>query len=80
MLKMRTGLLLRVSMRVGSGYAYFSVRYVGSTSVDMNGMFYSFGDSNYNTYAVCPVVSLKSNIQLTRNTGETEWKIELAQN
>ena len=62
------------------GCAYFDVRYVDSTSVGADSMFLSNDYSSCDTFAVRPVVSLKSNIQLTRNTGETEWKIELAQN
>ena len=60
--------------------AGFDVRYVSPTNVGALYMSFSRGDSNYITYAVRPVVSLKSNIQITRDTGETEWKIELAQN
>ena len=56
--------------------AGFSVRYVNSTFVNASNMFFSNGGSNYDACAVCPVVSLKSNIQLTRDTGETEWKIK----
>ncbi len=64
----------------GSDAAGFSVRSVDSANVHACGMFYSEGGLYVDTCAVRPVVSLKSNIQLTRNTGETEWKIELAQN
>ena len=60
--------------------AGFGVRCVGSTDVNALDMFDSEGGLYVDTCAVRPVVSLKSNIQLTRNTGETEWKIELAQN
>ena len=58
------------------GDAGFSVRYVNSTYVNASNMFFSNGGSNYDAFAVCPVVSLKSNIQITRDTGETEWKIK----
>ena len=63
----------------GTSCAGFTVRCVRSTDVHASIMFFSVDSSDRNTHAVCPVVSLKSNIQLTRNTGETEWKIELAQ-
>jgi len=45
-------------------YAYFGVRYVGSTRVDACSMFISTGDSSYGEYAVRPVVSLSSNVQV----------------
>ena len=62
-------------------FAGFDVRCVFATRVGTGGgVFDSDGITYGSTYAVRPVVSLKSNIQLTRNTGETEWKIELAQN
>ena len=64
----------------GGSYAGFFVRCVGSTSVSALDVFDSVGNSNCGTFAVRPVVSLKSNIQLTQNTEKTEWKIELAQN
>ena len=63
-----------------SSYARFSVRFVNSAIVNADNMFYSDGSSNYATCAVRPVVSLKSNIQLTRNTGETAWEIKQVQN
>ncbi len=69
-----------VNALFGGSYAYFYVRYVYSASVDMCEMFYSNDISNFDTFAVRPVVSLKSNIQLTRDIGETEWKIKQAQN
>ena len=60
----------------GISVTSFDVRYVYSASVDMYEMFDSNDISNDNTLAVRPVVSLKSNIQLTRDIGETEWKIK----
>ena len=60
----------------GYGFALFRVRCVDSTSVHATYMCVSNGDSDYVTCAVCPVVSLKSNIQVTRDTGETEWEIK----
>ena len=62
------------------GSADFSVRCVGSTDVGANYMFNSDGDSGCVTYAVCPVVSLKSNVQLTQNTEKTAWEIKWAKN
>ena len=65
-----------VRANFGGGWGYFYVRYVDSTFVRADGMFGSAGNSIGNTYAVRPIVSLKSNIQITRDTGETEWKIK----
>ena len=56
--------------------AGFSVRCVNSPDVDAGGMFLSNGDSNCNTFAVRPVVSLKSNVQLKQNTEKTAWEIK----
>ena len=64
----------------GRGSAYFNVRYVYSTRVSADYLFGSRGSTRSDTYAVRPVVSLKSNIQITRDTGETEWKINQVQN
>jgi len=47
-----------------SSYAYFDVRYVDRMSVDVYEMFYSLGVSDYGSYAVRPVVSLSSNVQM----------------
>ena len=71
---------VNANFNIGSSAAYFSVRSVYSTSVSANYMFRSVDYSDCGTYAVRPVVSLKSNIQLTRDTGETAWEIKLAQN
>ena len=65
-----------VNANFNNSNANFNVRYVNSTFVNASNMFFSNGGSNYDACAVCPVVSLKSNIQLTRDTGETEWKIK----
>ena len=62
------------------GCAGFWVRFVDSTGVNAVGMFNSYGDSLDDAYAVCPVVSLKSNIQLTQNTEKTAWEIKQVQN
>ena len=60
-----------------NGYADFSVRCVYSTGVIASIMFVSVvGVSGDNAYAVCPVVSLKSNIQLKQNTEKTAWEIK----
>ena len=69
-----------VSASFDYGYADFDVRCVGSADVYAYGMFDSCGGSNCITYAVCPVVSLKSNIQLKQNTEKTAWEIKQAQN
>ena len=65
-----------VNANFDGGDAYFYVRYVSSPDVGAYGMSFSNGFSNYGTCAVCPVVSLKSNIQLTQNTEKTAWKIK----
>ncbi len=65
-----------VSMAFGLSDANFLVRCVGSAGVDASGAFGSNVYSSIYAYAVRPVVSLKSNIQLTRDAGETEWKIK----
>ena len=62
------------------GYANFIVRSVGSTIVGVGSMFRSNGASGCITIVVCPVVSLKSNIQLKQNTEKTAWEIKQAQN
>ena len=62
------------------GYAVFFVRCVISADVRACNMFVSDGDSYYDAYAVRPVVSLKSNIQLTQNTEKTAWEIKQVQN
>ena len=60
----------------GRGRANFDVRYVGSASVDALVMFNSIGYSACNTFAVCPVVKLNSNVTLTKDTtAENTWKI-----
>ena len=58
------------------GDAYFYVRYVFSANVGAGYMFDSLGASDYITYAVRPVVSLKSNVQLEQNTEKTAWVIK----
>ncbi len=58
------------------GDAYFYVRYVDSPYVNAGYMFDSLGASDYITYAVRPVVSLKSNVQLEQNTEKTAWVIK----
>ena len=45
-------------------FAFFRVRCVYSTSVDAFNMFNSYGNSDYNSSAVRPVVSLSSNVQV----------------
>ena len=66
-----------VHAHFGLSRAFFLVRYVSSTGVvSASDLFYSNGASDIGTCAVRPVVSLKSNIQLTRDTGETEWEIK----
>ena len=47
-----------VNANFDNGYANFNVRYVNSTNVNAVGMFNSNDNSNYNTYAVCPVASI----------------------
>jgi len=44
--------------------AYFGVRCVGSTNVGAYDVFYSYDDSSSDSYAVRPVVSLTSNVQV----------------
>ena len=58
------------------GFAYFYVRYVSSWYVDAEYLFDSYGDSYSDAYAVRPVVSLKSNVQLEQNTEKTAWVIK----
>ena len=65
-----------VNANFDNGYANFNVRYVNSTNVNAVGMFNSNGNSYYSTYAVRPVVSLKSNVQLEQNTEKTAWVIK----
>ena len=65
-----------VSADFSRSYAYFRVRYVCSTYVYANNMFDSCDNSNFNTFAVRPVVSLKSNVQLEQNTEKTAWVIK----
>ena len=65
-----------VYVRFNSSRAYFGVRCVGSVGVYSNDMFYSYAGSCYETCAVRPVVSLKSNIQLKQNTEKTAWVIK----
>ena len=65
-----------VYVRFNSSRAYFGVRCVGSVGVYSNDMFYSYAGSCYETCAVRPVVSLKSNIQLKQNTEKTAWEIK----
>ena len=50
-------------------YASFSVRFVDSLDVRATCMFDSYGSSGYDTYAVRPVVSLSSDIQMTYSNG-----------
>ena len=57
-------------------HAYFCVRCVRSTRVYAGYMFDSYDDSLYLTFAVRPVVSLKSNVQLKQNTEKTAWEIK----
>ena len=65
-----------VNANFNNSNANFNVRYVNSTNVNANNMFNSNDNSNYNTYAVRPVVSLKSNVQLKQNTEKTAWVIK----
>ena len=60
----------------GISLASFYVRYVDSTSVNANIVFDSYDGSDVITCAVCPVVSLKSNVQLEQNTEKTAWEIK----
>ena len=69
-----------VDARFARGYAIFHVRCVSSAGVNAVSMFDSVCNSYCNAYAVCPVVSLKSNIQLKQNTEKTAWEIKQAQN
>ncbi|MDD4375318.1 MAG: hypothetical protein PHR25_00865 [Clostridia bacterium] len=57
------------------GYAYFYVRCVNGGYVDTYYMFGSNGYSNNDYYAVRPVVSLKSNVQIGEKIGEV-WKLK----
>ena len=63
-----------------NGYAYFCVHDVYSTGVGSGGMFLSYDFFDCNAYAVRPVVSLKSNVQLTQNNEKTAWEIKQVQN
>ena len=60
----------------GGSFAYFYVRYVGSTDVSAYFVFGSYDRSYCGTCAVRPVVSLKSNVQLEQNTEKTAWVIK----
>ena len=63
------------SVNCSSDYAYFSVRIVSYGSVGSNYLYYSGGDSISPSWAVRPVVTLESNIQLEGNS-EDGWTIK----
>ena len=67
-----------VSAEFSQSYASFCVRYVysnnTSTAVDASGLFGSIGISDSLTCALCPVVSLNSNVTLTKNA-DSIWII-----
>ena len=63
------------AVNCNSVYAYFSVRYVNNGDVASNGLSYSLGDSNSPSWAVRPVVTLESDIQLEGNS-EDGWTIK----
>ena len=58
-----------------SSYAYFSVRRVYNGTVNNDYLYASYGDSASPRWAVRPVVSLESNIQLEGNS-EDGWTIK----
>ena len=64
----------------GGGYAFFDMRCVYSTNVYAYYMFTSNNKSYCTAYAIRPVVSIKSNIQLKPNVDKTEWAINKVQN
>ena len=59
-----------------SGGVGFDVRCVRSAGVGADDVFISNGYSFSYTNALRPIVSLASNIQVTRDTGETAWEIK----
>ena len=56
-------------------YAYFGVRSVGSTRVDAYDMFHSGGTSTGYAYALRPIVSLASNIQIVAGADAGTWTV-----
>ena len=59
-----------------NSFAYFRVRYVYSAYAGANDIFYSAGNSYFNACAVRPIVTLNSNVTLTKDTtAENTWKI-----
>ena len=65
-----------VNANFNNDYANFNVRYVNSTNVNTYNMFNSNGNSNSNTYALRPVVSLTSNIQIEKTAEAGVWNIK----
>ena len=63
------------AVNCNSVYAYFSVRTVYNGYVSSNGLSYSLGDSPSPSWAVRPVVTLESDIQLEGNS-EDGWTIK----
>ena len=60
-----------VDCNSNSSYARFGLRDVISSSLYGYGLFYSYGNSNYSSYRVAPVVSLGSGIQVKSGSGTT---------
>ena len=56
-----------VYARFNYDFANFDVRYVYSINVDADYVFDSYGNSDYDEYALRPVVTLTSDIQVTYN-------------
>ena len=52
-----------------NSYARFGLRVVSSSSLDGNGLFYSYGGSDNGGYSLAPVVSLGSGIQVKSGSG-----------
>ena len=56
----------------GSPYAYFGLRYVDSSFLGCDGLFYSNGTNVSCNYRLAPVVSLGSGVQIKSGSGTTE--------
>lgn len=63
------------AVRCRSHYAYFNVRGVDYGSVNDSNLYSSYANSYSPSWAVRPVVSLESNIQLEGNS-ENGWTIK----
>ena len=58
-----------------SGFAYFGLRYVYGTNFSWYFLFYSYNYPNGHNYAVRPVVSLPSTVELKQVPGTNQWDI-----